>query len=63
MEIARGMNWVGSSDTQADDHAGDWQILEVALSHVFVYFHQSPPRHIAIFTFSAMFLSFFEGKK
>lgn len=49
--------------TQEDDHFGDWQILGLALSHVFVYFHQSFPRPVVIFLVSAMFLSFFEGRK
>lgn len=48
---------------QEDDHFGDWQILGIALSHVFVYFHQSSPRHVIVFPFSAMFLSSSEGKK
>lgn len=58
------MNRVGSTDThgQVTDRAGDRQISGVALGHVFVRFHLSPPRHVA-FLFSIMFLPFFEGKK
>lgn len=49
--------------TQEDERLGDWQILGIALSHVFVCFHQSSPRLVVVFPSSAMFLSSFEGKK